>query len=172
MAYFWRWRDALRRVRRTFAINSVRKRVDQGLFVARVYWKNSFLKQYHKLSGFLRQSHGQPAWNTRQLHEIICATFGLDPKTYRLSPLRYDLRKLRAHGLIERDGTRYAYRFTSAGKKAALLMTLFRKRIYGPIAAGMLLQRPNSEYMPNSKFERLYHKIDRDIDKLLDLLAA
>jgi hypothetical protein len=26
-----------------------------------------------------------------------------------LAPSRYDLRKMRAHGLLERDGQRYAY---------------------------------------------------------------
>ena len=124
------------------------------------------------LEVLLRQGHSLPAWTTRQLLAAICARFELNPKTYTLSQLRYDLRKLRAHGLLERDGRRYAYRLTTAGQKAALLMTLFRKRIYGPIAASTFLHHPNHQWMPNSSFERLYHKIDRNIDELLDLLAA
>ena len=35
--------------------------------------------------------------------------------------LRYDLRKLKGHGLIERDGSRYAYRLTTKGVRVTLL---------------------------------------------------
>ena len=41
---------------------------------------------------------------------LVFDTFDLSEKTYRLNQLRYDLRKLKGHGLIERDGSRYAYR--------------------------------------------------------------
>src|SRR5271165_546923 len=36
-------------------------------------------------------------------------TFGLSPSTYTLTQLRYDLRKLKAHGLLERIGRAYCY---------------------------------------------------------------
>lgn len=120
----------------------------------------------------LRQGHSLPAWSSRQLHQAVCDTFGLDPKAYSRHQLRYDLRKLKAHGLLERDGRRYAYRLSEKGTKAAVMMTLFRKRIYGPMAAGTMSHRPDPAYMPDSRFERLYHRIDRDIDSLLSLLAA
>jgi hypothetical protein len=35
------------------------------------------------------------------------------PGAYGLNQLRYDLRKLKGHGLIQRDGSRYAYRLTT-----------------------------------------------------------
>jgi DNA-binding IclR family transcriptional regulator len=50
-------------------------------------------------------------------------------KGYSLNQLRYDLRKLRGHGLIERDGTRYAYRLTPKGVQVALLFLFFHKRL-------------------------------------------
>ena len=56
------------------------------------------------------QIHG---WRTAQLHRAILAAFALTPTTYTLTTLtqlRYDLRKMKAHGVIQRDGTRYAYR--------------------------------------------------------------
>ena len=40
----------------------------------------------------------------------MLTTFGLSEKRSRLNQLRYDLRKLKGHGLLERDGTHYAYR--------------------------------------------------------------
>ena len=49
-------------------------------------------------------------WSTNQIHEAVLATFDLSCDKYSLNQLRYDLRKLKAHGLIQRDGKRYAYR--------------------------------------------------------------
>ena len=37
-----------------------------------------------------------------------------------LNQLRYDLRKMRAHGLLERDGHRYAYRPTTQASSGVL----------------------------------------------------
>lgn len=48
-------------------------------------------------------------------------SFGLSDKRYGLNQLHYDLRKMRAHALLERDGSRYAYRLTDKGVKVALL---------------------------------------------------
>ena len=121
---------------------------------------------------FLFQGHSLPAWNIRQDHKALVQRFDLDPRHYRLSQLRYDLRKLKPHGLAERDGRRYAYRLTPFGQKVATLMTLFRKRIYGPLASGLLHHRPQEPYAPDSSFERQYHRVDHEIDKLLNLLAA
>jgi hypothetical protein len=39
----------------------------------------------------------------------------LSEKAYGLNQLRYDLRKLKGHRLIERDGSRYAYRLSQKG---------------------------------------------------------
>ena len=43
-------------------------------------------------------------WTTRQLHERILARHRLGEDDYTLGQLRYDLGKLRAHGLAERVG--------------------------------------------------------------------
>ena len=59
--------------------------------------------------------HGGPqigGWTARQIHQAVLDTFDLSEKTYGLNQLRYDLRKLKGHGLIERDGSRYAYRLS------------------------------------------------------------
>src|SRR5580704_16969775 len=52
--------------------------------------------------------------------------------TYRLNQLRHDLRKLKAHGLLQRDGSCDAYRLTPKGVQVALLFLFFHKRLCGP----------------------------------------
>src|SRR5882762_8703529 len=41
-------------------------------------------------------------WRSADIHQAILATFGLSAATYTLTQLRYDLRKLKAHRLLER----------------------------------------------------------------------
>jgi hypothetical protein len=64
----------------------------------------------------------------KQIHQAVLTTFQLSENKYRLNQLRYDLRKLKGHGLLERDGSRYAYRLTAKGVQVALLF-LFCKRL-------------------------------------------
>src|SRR5208282_3411784 len=51
-------------------------------------------------------------WRTAQIHQAILAAFSLSAQAYSLTQLRYDLRKMKAHGLLEREGQRYCYRLT------------------------------------------------------------
>ena len=115
------------------------------------------------------QIHG---WRTAQLHHAILAAFALTATTFTLTQLRYDLRKMKAHGLIERDGTRYAYRLTDKGRKVALLFVLFHQRVCGPLANSLFNQPPASDSSPATPFETAYRKADQSIQHLLDLLAA
>jgi hypothetical protein len=51
--------------------------------------------------------HGSPqlhGWRSAPIPEAILHAFGLSPPTYSLTHLRYDLRKMKAHGLRERPG--------------------------------------------------------------------
>ena len=57
-------------------------------------------------------------WTAKQIHQAVLSTFHLSEQAYGLNQLRYDLRKLKGHGLIERDGSRYAYRFTTKSRPA------------------------------------------------------
>jgi len=70
-----------------------------------------------------RVRDGVGGWTARQIHHAVLTTFDLSEKTYALNQLRYDLRKLKGHGLIERDGSRYAYRLTQNGIQVALLLS-------------------------------------------------
>ena len=79
---------------------------------------------------------------------------------------------LKGHGLLERDGTRYAYLLTPKGVQVALLFLLFHKRLCGPLANSRFHHRPNPQYRPDSRLEAAYHRADEAIEKVVDLLAA
>jgi hypothetical protein len=111
-------------------------------------------------------------WRTAEIHQAILSSFGLTPDSYSLTQLRYDLRKMKAHGLLERDGRRYAYRLTDKGTRAALLFVLFHQRVCGPLAHSLFHHRPTQNRPPLSKIEAAYRKADRSLDQIIQLLAA
>ena len=111
-------------------------------------------------------------WTTRQIHEAVLTTFQLSPKQYGLNQLRYDLRKLKGHGLLQREGGRYAYRLTVKGVDVALLFLFFHKRLCGPLANSRFHHKPDPANKPNSKLEAAYHKADKAIENIVSLLKA
>src|SRR5215469_10147557 len=68
----------------------------------------------------------------RQIHQAVLTTFQLAPKTYDLHQLRYDLRQLKGHALLQPDGSRYAYHLTPKGDQVELLFLFFPKGLCGP----------------------------------------
>jgi hypothetical protein len=119
--------------------------------------------------------HGGPqvgGWTARQIHRAVLTSFDLSEKAYGLNQLRYDLRKLKGHGLIERDGSRYAYRLTQKGVQVALLFLFFHKRLCGPLANSRFHHRPHPQHCPNSRLEAAYHRADAAIQRVVDLVAA
>jgi hypothetical protein len=111
-------------------------------------------------------------WRMAEIHEAILSSFGLKAKGYTITQLRYDLRKMKAHGLVERDGKRYAYRLTAKGNKVALLFVLFHKRVCGPLAHSLFNPIPQPQSRPATKIEAAYRKADHSIEQILRLLAA
>jgi hypothetical protein len=111
-------------------------------------------------------------WRTAEIHQRITTAFGLAPGVYSLTQLRYDIRKLKAHGLLERQGRRYCYGLTDKGVRVALMFVLFHKRVCGPLASSLFDRRPNQRQQPASKIETAYHKADAAIQNILDQLAA
>jgi hypothetical protein len=111
-------------------------------------------------------------WTAKQIHQAILTTFQLSSQAYGLNQLRYDLHKLKGHGLLERDGRRYAYRLTAKGVQVALLFLFFHKRLCGPLANSRFHHIPDPAHRPNSKLEAAYHQADRAIQNIVDLLTA
>jgi hypothetical protein len=119
--------------------------------------------------------HGGPqlaGWRTADMYRAVREAFALTPDAYSLTQLRYDVRKLRAHNLLDRIGRSYSYRLTSKGVKVAAMFVLFHKRVCGPLANTLFHHRPTRTPMPPAKIEAAYHKADLAIQQLLDLLAA
>jgi hypothetical protein len=111
-------------------------------------------------------------WTSNQIHSAVLTTFQLSAKAYGLNQLRYDLRKLKGHALLQRDGRRYAYRLTNKGVQVALLFLFFHKRLCGPLANSRFHHKNDPAHRPNSKLEAAYHKADKAIERIVDLLAA
>jgi hypothetical protein len=111
-------------------------------------------------------------WTAKQIHSAVLIAFRLSPSTYSLNQLRYDLRKLKGHGLLQREARRYAYRLTPKGVQVGLLFLFFHKRLCGPLANSRFHHKPRPQHRPNSKLEVAYHKADKAIQDIVDLLAA
>jgi len=111
-------------------------------------------------------------WKTKELYDYILQHFRLEQDEYSLNQLRYDIRKLKAHGVVERIGKSYFYQLTEYGRKVCLSMVLFHKKLYGPIANSLFNRKPATILNINSKLEKAYFRIDKEIDKFIELLAA
>jgi hypothetical protein len=111
-------------------------------------------------------------WTAKQIHHTVLTSFQLSERLYGLNQLRYDLRKLKGHGLLQRDASHFAYRLTDKGVQVALLFLFFHKRLCGPLAHSRFHHQPHPSHHPNSKLEIAYHKADNAIQQIVDLLAA
>ena len=112
-------------------------------------------------------------WSSGQLHAAVRDRFSLTAGLYPLNSLRYDLRKLRGHGLVEREQGRYAWRLTEKGQRVAILFLLFHQRLCGPIAGSQFQHRPDERHRPgSSKLETAYHQADRAIEEIVEILRA
>jgi hypothetical protein len=120
----------------------------------------------------LHSSTAVSGWTTRQIYKAILTSFCIGADHYGLNQLRYDLRKLKAHGLLARDGKRYAYRLTEKGTKVALLFILFHKQLCGPLANSLFHHQTAAALRPKSKLETALHKADHSIQNIIQLLEA
>lgn len=108
-------------------------------------------------------------WTSAYIHETIVSNYALPD--YTITQLRYDLRKMKSHGLVERNGNHYVYQLTEKGMRVSVMFLLFHKRLFGPLANSLFNHRPDPQNAFNSKLEKAYHKADTSIGKILDLLS-
>jgi hypothetical protein len=112
-------------------------------------------------------------WSTREIHRAVLDRFTLREEQYNLSSLRYDLRKLKGHGLLEREAGQYRYRLTEKGQRVAILFLLFHQRLCGPIAGSQFDHQPDADHQPQvGRLERAYYKADAAINDIVRLLRA
>jgi len=115
---------------------------------------------------------GINGWSASHIHEVLLGRFRISAEAYTLNQLRYDLRKMRYHGLIARGGLAYTYALTDKGIRIALLFTLFHQRLFGPLAHSQFVKRPDVKITSHGKLERAYRRADVAIDQIVDLLKA
>ncbi len=109
-------------------------------------------------------------WSSALLHKNIVAAYGFPE--YTINQLRYDLCKMKVHGLVERDGKHYSYRLTEKGIKVAAMFVLFHKRVCGSLANSLFHHRPDKFHLIESRLEKVYHRTDDSIQTIVALLAA
>jgi hypothetical protein len=104
-------------------------------------------------------------WTSRDVLARLVARHRLDADAYRLSQLRYDLGKLRAHGLVERLGRTRRYRLTTRGLKLGVLLVKLRTRLLGPLTTLAAAPTPPPTVTP-SVVEAAFRQVDLALDHL------
>jgi hypothetical protein len=111
-------------------------------------------------------------WTTREVHTRLLARHRLTAADYRLTQLRYDLAKLRAHHLVERLGTSRRYRLTAQGLKLGVLLVKLRTRLLGPLVSlASANERPPRPTRTTSEVEAAFREVDTALDHLCDTLG-
>ncbi len=110
-------------------------------------------------------------WTSREVHDRLLKRHRLAEQEYRLSQLRYDLGKLRAHGLVERLGTSRRYRLTSHGLKLGVLLVKLRTRLLGPLASLASDEQRRRPSRHPSELEAAFHQVDVALDHLCATLG-
>lgn len=110
-------------------------------------------------------------WTSRDVPARLLARHRLAEADYRLSQLRYDLGKLRAHGLVERIGRPRRYRLTARGVKLGVLLVKLRTRLLGPLATLASAPAPLPETSTSSEVEAAFRQVDRAVDHLCATLG-
>ncbi len=78
--------------------------------------------------------------------------------------MRYDLGKLRAHGLAERLGTSRRYRLTPRGLKLGVLLVKIRTRLLGPLTTLAVDVQPRRSSRNPSAVEAAFRQVDAALD--------
>lgn len=106
------------------------------------------------------------------LHKAILDAYHFTAKQYTRNQLAYDLRKLKAHGLIQRPDNRYVYALSDYGRKAAAILVILRNRILRPIAGSIFNRPPKLSLKTNSKLQAQYRRTTKSFNDLIALLKA
>ena len=88
----------------------------------------------HALLMFRLLAHG---FANRDLRALLAPLLGLAPGTITAGQMSYDLRRLRAHGLITRVPGSHRYRITDTGLHHAMLLTHIHTRLLQPGLAAL-----------------------------------
>jgi len=90
----------------------------------------------------------------------------LPAQTYTKSQLSYDLRKLKAKGLIEKISRRQQYRFPTTGLQKAVGLLIFRDEILQPVLATAPITSTSRPIQELGYREQLYRNIQINLEAL------
>ena len=110
-------------------------------------------------------------WTSRDALARLLDRHRLTETDYRLTQLRYDLGKLRAHGFVERIGRTRRYRLTARGLKLGVLLVKLRTRLLGPITTLATAPAPLPDTTNDSVVEAAFRQVDRALDHLCSTLG-
>ncbi len=111
-------------------------------------------------------------WRSTEIHTAILNTFKIPTPKYTLTQLRYDLHKMKAHGLLERETNRYCYRLSKKGIRTSLMFVLFHKHVCGPLAHSIFINRTIPLNQTNSKLLKTFQKADNYVHEIIHILNA
>jgi hypothetical protein len=110
-------------------------------------------------------------WTSRDVLARLLARHRLTEADYRLTQLRYDLGKLRAHGFVERIGRTHRYRLTARGLKLGVILVKLRTRLLGPLTTLATAPTPQPATTNDSEVEAAFRQVDLAIDHLCATLG-
>ena len=110
-------------------------------------------------------------WTSRDVLARLLERHRLTDTDYRLSQLRYDRGKLRAHGFVERIGRTRRYRLTARGLKLGVTLVKLRTRLLGPLATLVTAAPPQPDITNTSEVEAAFRQVDLAIDHLCSTLG-
>jgi hypothetical protein len=110
-------------------------------------------------------------WTSRDVLARLLERHRLTETDYRLTQLRYDLGKLRAHGLVERIGRTRRYRLTARGLTLGVLLVKVRTRLLGPLATLAAAPSPQPVTTIDSAVEAAFRQVDLAFDHLCETLG-
>jgi hypothetical protein len=116
------------------------------------------------LEGLLHPGTFVADGTSRAVRARLLARHRLAEEDDRRSQLRYDLGKLRAHGLVERLDTRRRYRLTPRGRKLGVLLVKLRTRLLGPLVTLAADAQPRRPTRNPSAVEAACRQVDAALD--------
>jgi hypothetical protein len=99
-------------------------------------------------------------FNNQEMRALLAQLLGVDPATYPIGRMTYDLRRLRLHGIIKRIPHTHRYQLTPDGLRIALFFSRTYARLLRPKLAQIMPQAPPVHSALRIAFDRLNSEID------------
>ena len=107
--------------------------------------------------------HVHAGFRNRDLRAHVARLLGLDPATYPVGRMTYDLRRLRLKGLIRRVPKTHRYQLTEKGVRVAVFYTRLELRVLRPAWAAVDADNPAP-----SRLRKALRRVDSVLDAIRD----